>query len=316
MVTHNILQQNDIARTHLKEASRHLDDAVDRLRQTIIDNKMKKEAQAPQKVFKLKQLLAIIRKQYYSKKKEFDKTLAIQHKLRLKVISTNRAMEMAKNIFAKGDFKKLREKERLYNKQLQQFNVKLEQFNNRQAELVADVQLIQEKYYLTKQGIELSNLQRKLDDSKLKIENEQVRLTLLCDSYQAQNQIKLIAAGILRKNLKYVKQLEEITKHTDELRLNLRHIKKQIETVKEHIEKVKPNICFGYVESADQREEKPNDTVSIASLIADALNDEDYAVPLVGYIPENCLEMEKNWHMLSNMEKREILWKQFLREWL
>ena len=316
MVTHNILQQNDIARTHLKEASRHLDDAVDRLRQTIIDNKMKKEAQAPQKVFKLKQLLAIIRKQYYSKKKEFDKTLAIQHKLRLKVISTNRAMEMAKNIFAKGDFKKLREKERLYNKQLQQFNVKLEQFNNRQAELVADVQLIQEKYYLTKQGIELSNLQRKLDDSKLKIENEQVRLTLLCDSYQAQNQIKLIAAGILRKNLKYVKQLEEITKHTDELRLNLRHIKKQIETVKEHIKKVKPNICFGYVESADQREEKPNDTVSIASLIADALNDEDYAVPLVGYIPENCLEMEKNWHMLSNMEKREILWKQFLREWL
>ena len=110
--------------------------------------------------------------------------------------------------------------------------------------------------------------------------------------------------------------MEEVTKHTDELRLNLRHIKKQIETVKEHIEKVKPNIYFGYVESADQREEKPNDTVSIASLIADALNDEDYAVPLVGYIPENCLEMEKNWHMLSNMEKREILWKQFLREWL
>ena len=42
MVTHNILQRNDIARTHLKEASRHLDDAVDRLRQTIIDNTKKK----------------------------------------------------------------------------------------------------------------------------------------------------------------------------------------------------------------------------------------------------------------------------------
>ena len=106
----------------------------------------------------MKQLLSIIRKQYHGKKKEFDKTLAIQHKLRLKVISTNRAMEMAKNIFAKGDFKKLREKERLYNKQLQQFNVKLEQFNNRQTALVADIQPIQEKYYLTKQGIKLSRV--------------------------------------------------------------------------------------------------------------------------------------------------------------
>ena len=56
MVIHNILQQNDIARTHLKEASRHLDDAVDRLLQAIIDNVITEE---PKNIFNVKSILML-----------------------------------------------------------------------------------------------------------------------------------------------------------------------------------------------------------------------------------------------------------------
>ena len=113
MVIHNILQQNDIARTHLKEASRHLDDAVDRLRQAIIDNAVTEE---PKNIFKAKEIYNIIRRQFFGLKKEYEKNLALKQNLQKRVISSDRALDMAKNIFVHGNFKKLREAVRQYKK--------------------------------------------------------------------------------------------------------------------------------------------------------------------------------------------------------
>ena len=113
----------------MKEARRHLFDAIERLQQDILGNKIKDE---PMDTFTLKQLGSIISKQHKQLKKDYEKSLDLKYSIQWKIISPYRALEMAKNIFANGDFKKLREQIRLYKKKDQVFNDNFADFNRRQ----------------------------------------------------------------------------------------------------------------------------------------------------------------------------------------
>ena len=52
----------------------------------------------------------------------------------------------------------------------------------------------------------------------------------------------------------------------------------------------------------------------LAKIIADALLGEEYAVQLVARFDENALEMEKDWEMMSEFDKDEIIRKKIVRE--
>ena len=52
----------------------------------------------------------------------------------------------------------------------------------------------------------------------------------------------------------------------------------------------------------------------LAAIIADALLGESYAVQLVARSDGNNLEMEKDWELLSDLEKDELIQKQIVRE--
>jgi hypothetical protein len=64
----------------------------------------------------------------------------------------------------------------------------------------------------------------------------------------------------------------------------------------------------------------PSDNLSqkdqnlIVSVIADAVRGENYAVPLVARSSGNNLEMEKDWELLSDLDKDEIRHKQIFRD--
>ena len=52
----------------------------------------------------------------------------------------------------------------------------------------------------------------------------------------------------------------------------------------------------------------------LAAIIADALLGESYAVQLVARLDGKFLEMEKDWELLSDLEKDELIQKQIVRE--
>ena len=52
----------------------------------------------------------------------------------------------------------------------------------------------------------------------------------------------------------------------------------------------------------------------LATIIADALLGESYAVQLVARSDGNNLEMEKDWEMMSEFDKDEIIRKKIIRE--
>ena len=133
-------------------------------------------------------------------------------------------------------------------------------------------------------------------------------ITLLIDS---QDKIKYIAADILRKNSKFVYQLEEVDSRCKHLAQLVKHTNEQMKAVKLRLDFDKPNTHYRINSSSNDKFDKSNN--SIASIIADALLREEYAVQLVARSKGNNLEMEKNWELMSEIEKDELETRELLR---
>ena len=111
-MTHQILQGNTHTRKMLKRVSGELDKAVDDLRNVLFVKTMEK----PQTSFKTREAYDLIRRQYFGLQKEYESNFVLKFKIQHQIISPQRALAMAKNIFVHGDFKRLREEFRRYKK--------------------------------------------------------------------------------------------------------------------------------------------------------------------------------------------------------
>ncbi|MBQ6005591.1 MAG: MobA/MobL family protein [Selenomonadaceae bacterium] len=311
MVTHQILQANTHARKMLKRASEELDKAVDDLRNELFA----KTKEEPQTSFKTREVYDLIRQQYSALKKEHEDLFVEKFHLQRQIISPKRAIFMAKNIFVHGDFKRLREKIRRYKKEEQKLAPKLlayakeeKEFQTRDWSVYPHSTFLQEKYYLTKQRTLLELERSRLDQITVSLQNKQVELEALCRQPEAVKKIEEIATGILRKNYKFVRELEEIEKRDKQVVQRMNHAKEQIKALENRIACDKVNTRYRVTVS---------DTLTnnqAASLIADAILFEPEAVQLVARFNGNNLEMEKDWELMSEFDKDEIIRKKIIRE--
>ena len=311
LVTHQILQSNTHARKMLKRASEELDKAVDELRNALFTQTM----EDPQTSFRTREVYDLIRQQYRALKKEKEELFVAKFHLQRQIISPERAIFMAKNIFVHGDFKRLREEIRRYKKNEQQLAQKLlayakeeKEFQKRDWSVFPRSTFLQGKYYLTKQRTLLEVEKTRLDQIKLSLQNKQSELESLCQPHEATRKIEMIAAGILRKNLRFVRQLEEIEAREKELIPCINHAEEQMKALKERISRDKISTRYR-VACSDML---PNSKA--ASLIADAILMEPQAVQLVARSNGNNLEMEKDWELMSELDKDELLDKKIVRE--
>ena len=311
MVTHQILQANTHARKMLKRASEELDKSVDDLRNALFA----KTIQEPQTSFKTREVYDLIRQQYRALKKEHEDLFVAKFRLQRQTISPQRAIFMAKNIFVRGEYKRLREEIRRYKKAEQKLVPKLlayakkeKEFQTRDWSTFPRSTFLQVQYYLTKQRTLLEVEKTRLDQIKLSLQNKQAELESLCQPHEAQRKIEMIATGILRKNLRFVRQLEEIEAREKELITRINHADEQMKALKERIARDKINTHY-LVTCSDML---PN--IKAASLIADAILMEPQAVQLVARSNGNNLETEKDWELMSELDKDELLDKKIVRE--
>jgi hypothetical protein len=130
----------------------------------------------------------------------------------------------------------------------------------------------------------------------------------LCLEHESARKIELIAAGILRKNFKFVLQLEEIETRGKELISLVYHVKEQLNALEVRLANDKVGTRYRVMTS---------DTLSnnaLASLIADAILNEPEAVQLVARLDDNFLETEKTWELMSEFDKDELIRKKIIRE--
>ena len=311
LVTHQILQANNYARKMLKRASTDLDKAVDALRNELFMQTIEE----PQTSFRTREVYDLIRQQYRTLKKEKEDLFVVKFHLQRQIISPERAIFMAKNIFVHGDFKRLREEVRGYKKAEQQFAQKSlaysqeeKQLQTRDWSVFPRSTFLQVQYYLTKQRTLLEIERGRLEQIKLSLQKKQSELESLCQPHEAQRKVEMIAAGILRKNLRFVRQLEEIEAREKELIPRINHADEQMKALKDRIARDKINTRYR-VTCSDML---PN--IKAASLIADAILMEPQAVQLVARSDGNNLEMEKDWELMSELDKDELLDKKIVRE--
>ena len=311
LVSHQILQANTHARQMLKRANIDLDKAVDDLRNALFAQTLEE----PQTSFKTREVYDLIRQQYRTLKKEHENLFADKFHLQQQIISPQRAIAMAKNIFVHGDFKRLREEIRRYKKSEQRLAPKLfnhakeeKEFQTRDWSVLPRSTFLQEQYYLTKQRTLLEVEKNRLDQVKLSLQNKQAELEKLCQEHEAARKIELIATGILRKNYKFVRQLEEIETRIKELIPHLNHSKEQMNALEERVARDKVSTRYRITCS------KTLTNNQAALLIADAILSNPQSVQLVARFDGNNLEMEKDWELMSELDKDALLDKEIVRE--
>lgn len=120
-------------------------------------------------------------------KKEYEKQLDLKYTYRKKIISPLRAVSMAKNIFVKGDLKKLRasfhqlqkDNEKL-TKNIEEYNKREEKFKSTKWTTANQGDFLQEKYLLTKEKMELEVERKRLDDLKFSLGDKKTELEERC----------------------------------------------------------------------------------------------------------------------------------------
>ena len=235
LVTHKILQGSKNARKMLLKACIDLDKTVDEFRNALFEQTQEES----QTSFKTREVYELIRRQYSVLKEESLDLLAQKIRLNRRIFSPQRAGAMAKNIFVHGDYKRLREGIRKYKKDSQRLAQKLfayskeeKEFKNRDWTQLPRSTFLQEQYYLTKKRTLLEEERKRLDQTKASLQNKQSELDSLCRQADAVKKIDEIAIGILRKNYKFVRQMEEMESRDKKLTERLTHVKAQLDAVK------------------------------------------------------------------------------------
>jgi hypothetical protein len=311
LVTHQILQANTHVRKMLKQASEKLKQAVDNLQNALVT----KTLEEPQTTFKTREVYDLIRQQYHALKKESEELFIAKFHLQRQIIPPERALAIAKNIFVHGDFKRLREKIRRYKKDEQRLALKFrdydheeQKFQNQDWTVFPHSTFLQAQYYLKKQRTLLALEKARLDQIKLTLQNKQAELETLCRKPDAIKKIEEISLGILRKNLKFVRQLDEVESRFKQVIQRLNHTEEQMKALKERISRDKVGTRYRVTGS----DKLSNNTA--ASIIADAILNDPQVVQLVARFDGNNLEMDKDWELMSELERDELLDKKIIRE--
>ena len=314
LVMHRLLQNDLDVLRELKKTSTTVLKNLDALRAKI------EVQEIPKTVFTAREVRDHLFEQYRSLKKQREEDIDTCNSLMLKHIFPSEAISIAKNIFVHDGFKKLRTEQEEYEKALAKYEREMSEMRERELlfsnrKWTNRAEKFQVQYYLTKEKINLEETGRRLSETKLRLESELTRLERLCQTKEAQEKIALLAADILHKSLKIVLEYEEAKKRVGDLYEKLQEAKKRFNAFDEGYRRLKQNRVYRVIQpesnSTKTSNLKENELVAI---IADALLGEPYAVQLVARFGDNNLEMEKDWEMMSELDKDELINRKMVRE--
>ena len=314
LVMHRLLQSDLDVLRELKKTSTAVLKNLDALRAKIAVQEI------PKTIFTAREVRDVLSRQYRSLKKQREEAIDTCNCLMLKRIFPSEAISIAKNFFVHDGFKKLQIEQEEYEKALANYerdlteNCKREIFFKNTDWTNHGVKF-QEQYYITKEKIRLETIRKKLAQTKSHLDSESVRLKALCQNDDAQEKIALIAAAILRKNLKIAQEYEETKKLLGNLLEKIQKTEKRFKAFDNGYSHLKKNYVYRVIPSeTNSTKTSTSSKNELVAIIADALLAEPYAVQLVALSSGNNLEMEKDWEMMTEFDKDEIINRKMVRE--
>ena len=272
---HQLLMNDRPNRDRLKKANEHLDHAAEALRQVVFSKAIKEEHR---KIFTTGQIYEILRRQYFVQKREYQKSLERTAQLKKKVISQNRALSMAEDLYLKGARKKIRAELRQLQKQQEP--------------------PLQEKERLLRELDRLNALCQK-PDAKAKIEE------IAAGILRKNGKWATAYAEAEKRSQELADRL-----HLTQKRLNAVKHWLSRENPRTRYRLVMPK-------TSPQGATRENGTAlvkSAASVIADAMLGDPEAVQLVARSSGDGLETEKTWTLMTKLDKDALRRKALLRD--
>ena len=269
--------------------------------------------------FTLSEIRDNIRNQYRSLKEQYADAVDTKNFLMRKKVSPLTALSRAKNIFVHGGFDKLHSLQKSYEETLEQFECDnsnylhwQQNFNNKT--WTSDGDKLREQYYLIKKKIYLESTERKLEETKIQLDKELARLEKLCQTETAKEKIAFLAANLLFKNFQIAQEYESAKKLVKDLSEKLHVAEKRFNVLNDNYSSAKKNLVYRVIQPTDSTKNVPTNENGLISIIADALLGEPYTVQLVARFDGNNLEMDKDWELMSELEKDELMEKKIVRK--
>ena len=275
---HQMMMDDRGNRDRLKKANEHLDHAVEALRQVVFGEIEKDEQR---KIFTTKQIYDILRRQYFAQKREYLKSLDRTRQLKKKVISQNRALSMAEDLYLKGARKKLRAKLRQLQKQ--KTSPPQEQERLRQ---------------------ELERLDALCQTPAAKEKIEEIAAGIL----RKNGKWAVAYAAAEKRGQELAERL-----HLTQRRLNAAKLWLSRENPRTLYRVIKPKAGSNTTSGATIAQ-SPSVLKSAAILIADAMLGEKEAAQLVARSSGDGLETAKTWTLMTKLDKEALRMKALFRD--
>ena len=269
-----------------------------------------KQKPEEQEIFSVRELKENLRIQYRELKMEEEKLESRLWEKSRKVVRASGAIRIAKNIYLKGEVQKLKEVDLKYEKLKKKYEKDLESYEKQKyyyynKDWEEQSEKIQSYYLLMKSKIEVERQEEEMNKLKNELVRANQHIKEKCETEDAKEKIGVIAAAILHKNLPMAQALEKERK-------KLALLKEEVKAVRERLNFVtkleyRPQNKYKYrVISSKVPPQALEDKNLVVSLIADALSGEKNAVQLVARSSGKNLEMEKDWELMSDLEKEEM----------
>jgi len=314
LITHKTLQANVKIRKELAKAEQNLEISIRALEQGLFSET---HAENQQDTYTTHQLYSIIRKRFYGYKKEVERLQKQLDAAKKKVLSMDRALQMASNLYTKGGLKKLREDLRSLKKKegyLQSDQAKLEQdiaaFRKLPTPPSTDRDLYaeyQERYSaLASRRDELNQRIHDLANQKIELEQRKKQLAAQIDSPQGKAKIKDIALGIMKKNAPYQEQYDALQGRLERATGKMNRAKVQMEALAKAVQKDKGNTQRYKVAAPVKAKDMPG-------IIAEAVSGNSHYASLVATMQDDNRAL-KTWTLMSEAAKAEEANKRYYQD--
>ena len=199
--------------------------------------------------YKSEDVYKLLMRSFFFLKNNFEKFSRLESKLSKKIISRPRALEMAKNVFVKGEWKKYREEVRIFQKEKSKLASDDEDLAKEIAKLRERMKMENwhEQFFifftvskklelLEKQKAEFDakkeELEKTFEKRQAELDAKKERLEKICNTPESRKQIAKIALGILKKNVGYVERHSEVKKQREIFENRIKHTADSISTIK------------------------------------------------------------------------------------
>ncbi len=298
-----ILNENKLIRDKYYKLCDEIDKAMSELQEHLDKYEDAKRNESYEKDYNGDDLLKALYKERKILKNRLKKLEISLGKQEKKVFSLERAEAMAKDVFVRGEFKKLRQELRELKKREGYYAADIKKLEDLRSQIGPNP-TSEQISAIQKEETRLAQMKNEIDATRTRLQNKQDELNRRCSEPKAVEKIADITKGILNKNQPEKKRRDLLVRRVSETNNKIKEIDKQIADLKKSLKAEHPETRFR-VGHPKYNPEVPLPKQTAPSIISNALLGDDYCASFVYRKEGGKEDWQRDWEYMTEADKDE-----------